>query len=69
MEAVLKTIHLTDWKGHPKTYYEMELTFTYARHSYTYFSIEGESKRGFADRIAYEVGKMYDNHNFTYTEQ
>jgi hypothetical protein len=69
MNATLKTINLTDWKGEPITYYEMDLKFQHTYHNFTYFSIEGESKQGFVDRITYEVKKMYSGATLNWTEE
>jgi len=69
MNATLKTINLTDWKDEPITYYEMDIKFQFAYNNFTYFSIEGESKQGFLDRITYEVKKMYSGAELKWAEE
>ncbi len=69
MTGILRTINCTDYKGEPITYYEMDLKFQHAYNNFTYFSLEGESKIGFTDRITYEVRKMYSGAQLTWVEE
>jgi len=68
MEGKLKTIRLKDYKGDPMTVYEMDITFSHVHHNYTYFSLEGETKQGFTERISYEIRKMYGGATLVWTE-
>lgn len=69
MTGILRTINCTDYKGEPITYYEMDIKFQAAYNNYTYFSLEGETKTGFTERIKYEVCKMYSGAQLTWAEE
>lgn len=60
MTGTLRTIHAEDYKGDVITYYEMDIKFKHAFSNYTYFSLEGETKEGFTERISYEIRKLYN---------
>mgnify|MGYP003128573850 CR=1 FL=1 len=69
MTGELKTIHSKDYKGDAIVYYEMDIKFQAPYNNYTYFSLEGETKQGFVERIWYEMKKTYNATEFLFNDQ
>lgn len=69
MTGILRTIQCTDWKDEPITYYEMDIKFSHTYNNYTYFSLEGETKQGFTERVAYDIKKLYNGTILKWVEE